>query len=391
MKKIFFIFFMAFVPLFALADSSKEPIFGKYGFQSQVYFERFQKYVGKTVVYLPCQPLSYLESNVFKTEKFVPGAEYVILEIKPKSGEVSYEDITITFQEKGGKNKLKMKTFAHRAYQFPFFFIDDFNADKPSLIGKEYKDPAVKGAYTITDVKLEKPETGDRIMEPVYYVSNPELNISFKTTNVEEMVKACLNEDKSGAYHSTLVKVEKPENASEKYGEVKTINEQGLTKYSFEDELISIIIFGGSTQFNFKLTNKSQNSIKLIWDDAVFVDYTGSTSKIMHAGIKYSQREASQPASTIIRGASLEDIACPICNVRYSDVLHEWITDSMYPKHISQGVKQIRLMLPIQIKDVVNEYVFVFDVEYISNHPERLSNDNGLMKIEGKPSGVKLP
>jgi hypothetical protein len=28
---------------------------------------------------------------------------------------------------------------------------------------------------------------------------------------------------------------------------------------------------------------------------------------------------------------------------------------------------------PIQIKDVVNEYVFIFDVEYEYNHPERLT------------------
>ena len=42
-------------------------------------------------------------------------------------------------------------------------------------------------------------------------------------------------------------------------------------------------------------------------------------------------------------------------------------------KPISKGVKQFRLMLPIQIKDVVNEYVFIFDVEYEYNHPERLT------------------
>ena len=93
----------------------------------------------------------------------------------------------------------------------------------------------------------------------------------------------------------------------------------------------------------------------------------------MHLGIKYSQREASQPASTIIRGASLEDVACPTSNVRYSELLKEWVTDSMYPDKITKEAQQIRLMLPIQIKDVVNEYVFVFDVKYESKHPERLN------------------
>lgn len=31
------------------------------------------------------------------------------------------------------------------------------------------------------------------------------------------------------------------------------------------------------------------------------------------------------------------------------------------------------LMLPIQIKDVINEYVFVFDVNYVYNYPDRLN------------------
>lgn len=114
-------------------------------------------------------------------------------------------------------------------------------------------------------------------------------------------------------------------------------------------------------------------AIKVVWDDAVFVDCSGSTSKVMHLGIKYSQREASQPASTIIRGASLEDVACPTSNVRYSELLKEWVTESMYPDKITKEAQQIRLMLPIQIRDVVNEYVFVFDVKYESKHPERLN------------------
>ena len=68
----------------------------------------------------------------------------------------------------------------------------------------------------------------------------------------------------------------------------------------------------------------------------------------------------------------MDDIACPISNIRFEEIQKEWVTDPMYPKTISKGVKQFRLMLPIQIKDVVNEYVFIFDVEYEYNHPERL-------------------
>lgn len=361
----------AIMPLITFADDTyNSPIFGKYGFTNHESYDSFQQYIGKTVMYLPCKPLSYIEKNVFKTEKFVPGYEYVIVSIKK---EIQTNSIVISFQEKNGNIKLKMKSRPNYAYQFPFFFIDDFNSDKANIIGKKFKDPLVKGDYTITDVNLEENNDGERFKEVVYDISNPEINRRFRTTDYEKAIEKFLEEDKSGIWHSTLVKVEKPEKSSERYGDVKTIDDKGVTKYSFEDDYINIVIFGGDSHFNFKLNNKTQNSIKIVWDDAVFVDCNGSTSKVMHSGIKYNEKENPQVATTIISGASLEDIACPISNIRFDEVQKEWVTDTMYPKTISKGVKQFRLMLPIQIKEVVNEYVFIFDVEYEYNHPERLT------------------
>ena len=56
-------------------------------------------------------------------------------------------------------------------------------------------------------------------------------------------------------------------------------------------------------------------------------------------------------------------------------MLKEWVIDSMYPKEIVSEPGQLRLMLPIQVKDVVNEYTFVFDVKYVYDHPERLKDN----------------
>jgi hypothetical protein len=370
-KIIALILTAAIMPLITFAgETYKSPIFGKYSFANQDSYDSYKQYIGKTVMYLPCKPLSYVEKNVFKTEKFIPGAEYIIVSTK-RDLQTNY--IVISFQEKGSDIRLKIKSRPDYAYQLPFFFIDDFNADKANLIGKKFKDPLVKGEYIITDVNLEENDDGERFKEVVYSINNPEINRSFRTTDYKTTIENFLKEDKSGIWHSTLVKVEKPEKSSERYGDVKTVDDKGVTKFSFEDDYINIIIFGGDSHFSFKLDNKTQNSIKIVWDDAVFVDCNGSTSKVMHSGIKYNEKENPQVATTIISGASLEDIACPISNIRFDEVQKEWVTDTMYPKTISKGVKQFRLMLPIQIKEVVNEYVFIFDVEYEYNHPERLT------------------
>ena len=94
----------------------------------------------------------------------------------------------------------------------------------------------------------------------------------------------------------------------------------------------------------------------------------------MHTGTKYSQREADQPASTIIKGAKLEDLAVPTDKVYYSEILTEWTSKSLYA-NANQKVKgqTIKLMLPIQVKEVVNEYIFEFTLSYVYNHPEYLA------------------
>ena len=255
-----------------------------------------------------------------------------------------------------------------------FCALGAWKEDHKSEIGKVFDNPLVKAKYEVTDVSLSIEEDKDDYKKKILKFYTVKNTISGKESKyvAAKARTLCFEEDLSGGYVSTLAKVEKPSNPSVKYGKTTTVEDKGITKYSYEDNFISIIIFGSSTKFSFTLKNVSQNSLKLLWDDAVFVDYKGSTSKVMHSGIRYSQREASQPASTIIKGASLDDIACPTSNVRYSDVLKEWVTESMYPSGVTMDTKQVQLMLPIQIKDVVNEYIFVFNINYKYRYPERL-------------------
>ena len=263
-----------------------------------------------------------------------------------------------------------------RIKDIPFYSLDDWKEDHKSEIGQFFENPKVKAKYEVIDVYLKidkEPDKllGDNKIMKFYTIQNTITGekYDYVASLAQEL---CFKDDLSGGYSSILSKVEKPSNPSVKQGKITTVEDKGETKYNYEDNYISITIFCTSEKFNFTLKNKSDNSIKIIWDDAAFVDYSGNTSRIMHSGIKYSQKEASQPASTIIKGASLDDIACPTANVYYSEILKRWAIKSMYPKYATYGANEVRLMLPIKIKDVVNEYIFVFNLKYGYNHPERL-------------------
>ena len=95
----------------------------------------------------------------------------------------------------------------------------------------------------------------------------------------------------------------------------------------------------------------------------------------MHNGVKFSERENAQSPSSIVRGASLDDVAIPTRNVYYSESLKDWEVRPMYSEIPSNKTKQVILMLPIQIKGVTNEYLFIFDINYEFKYPERINFD----------------
>lgn len=183
-------------------------------------------------------------------------------------------------------------------------------------------------------------------------------------------------------YHATyqipLVSVERPEDAADRYGAVKieTVDEGGVTKYGFSDDLVSIVWNAGETQFDFVLSNKTDHSIKIIWDEAAFIDRDGTTSRVMHTGVKYVDRNNSQPPTVVPRGGTVTDVIVPTDRVYYSSSEYGggWNIAPMLPitaqseESMQMTVdelkgKTIQILLPLGIEDVVNEYIFVFRVD----------------------------
>ena len=397
MKKLFTLFMLLTMSLATFAQNDIE----EYSIPSLSSIEEYQQFVGKTITYYPKKKWISLLSKYslsqqfnldFKLKDFI--VESIVADKKKKDW---MKTIWTLKDAKTGYNKQitvfvgnytgKVKDYYRNECllkDLQFFQYDKWKESHKSEIGTEFSDPIVKGTYKVVDVKLDivKNASYNDELAKVYTVLSP-FDGSRKEYEASRAKFECFTDDKSGKYQTYLAKVEKPSNPAIKFGKTITVQGDGknATKFSYIDNFIDILIFGNSEQFSFVLKNVSETTQKIVWDDAVFVGIDGSTSKIMHSGVKYSERSASQPPSTIIRGASLEDIACPISNVYYDEGTtinyktygNGWKTKSMYPSKVSSDVKQVSLMLPIQIKDVENEYIFVFDVKYEYNYPDRLN------------------
>lgn len=183
-----------------------------------------------------------------------------------------------------------------------------------------------------------------------------------------------------------LASVERPQNAAQRYGpQALTVSDSaGISRWLFEDQLVRVLWMVSATEMAFHLQNKSDYSVRLVWEQAAFVNVAGESHPVMHIGTRYSDCRGPKTSSVVVRGASIEDRFIGCDRVRYSDVLREWRTD---PIAISEEVpqsaadsaetairrrysaKRISALLPIQIEGVVNDYLFSFELSRVVKTP----------------------
>jgi hypothetical protein len=180
-------------------------------------------------------------------------------------------------------------------------------------------------------------------------------------------------------YNFKLKSVESPEDAKIQYGEnkVATVTEDGIEKYMFMDNYLTVVWYVSTDRLFFTIKNHSKHSIKLNWDEISYVDCNGNVSRILHDGIKYSEaKTVSQPALVIPKNATITDVLIPVSNIKYVEAYawKGWSTEKLIPWRIGKTKeftntkasdyvgKEIIISMPIIIENVTNEYTFTFDV-----------------------------
>lgn len=198
------------------------------------------------------------------------------------------------------------------------------------------------------------------------------------------------------SYDIVLDSVERPSNAGDRYGPkeiMRKTESDGLIRYVYEDSLIQVGWLPNPSRFSFVLENKSAHSIKIIWDEAAYVDVAGSTHRVVHSGVKYIDRNNSQPATTVVRGAHIEDFILPTDNVFYvSGQYGGWRELDMFPYDYDLALdyegKSVQVLLPLEVKGVVNEYVFTFIVTNVTV-PTNHSSPRGSVNSERASSRLR--
>ena len=83
---------------------------------------------------------------------------------------------------------------------------------------------------------------------------------------------------------------------------------------SFEDSIISSKFSISEKEINFTIRNKGVGPISINWNNSSMA-IRGESNRIMHKGVKYTDRNSSMAPSVILPNTTLNDLAIPSDNV----------------------------------------------------------------------------
>lgn len=145
----------------------------------------------------------------------------------------------------------------------------------------------------------------------------------------------------------------------------------------YEDDIIKIDWDYAGSQIGFELKNKSSETLKIIWDDAAFISLANESGKIFHKGVKYIDRENSQPPTSVYKNTILSDLISPTAYTSYvSGQYGGWRSRPLIPiggsvwsgkvEYKEELIGQtMRVILPLKIEDKLIEYAFSFRTQFI--------------------------
>lgn len=165
-------------------------------------------------------------------------------------------------------------------------------------------------------------------------------------------------------YDIQLINVRKPENVKKAFSEIKFIDipNQQNKGYDYEDEYLNIRWIPLVDCFEFNIQNKCNYSIKLSWDNMAFVDKNGQSKRLLNGETRKINSDREQPNSVVPRNAKLSGYAVPYPQNKFFNFEYFSPLELKEMGCIYRGQK-ISILFPVIIQNIVNEYVFEFEVK----------------------------
>jgi hypothetical protein len=137
----------------------------------------------------------------------------------------------------------------------------------------------------------------------------------------------------------------------------------------FSDDETAASFKISSKEFAFAISNKTREPIKIDWNQVSYVDALGKAHKIIHEGVKYTDKGQPQPITTVPPGAFVNDVIIPVDSVYFSEGPGVWEVAPLFPggqvAKTYEGAT-VSAFMPLEVNGTVKNYDFVFKITSVS-------------------------
>lgn len=160
-------------------------------------------------------------------------------------------------------------------------------------------------------------------------------------------------------------------------GEKKIVlfQEKGELKSTFENEMIKIVWTPTPYRFLFTITNKTQQTMKIIWKEAEYIDEKGVAKKVTRSAVGLSERNGYHLPITVASGSAVKGFVFPADNLYWvSGDSGGWRQHPLFPyfnrtsaEDLMVEVKEykgksVQVLLPVDVKNSIYNYRFTFKI-----------------------------
>jgi hypothetical protein len=134
----------------------------------------------------------------------------------------------------------------------------------------------------------------------------------------------------------------------------------------FRDTTIAVSFTVDDQSIQMHLTNLQDHEVKVLWDQAQFTDVNMQTSRLMHSGVHFQDRNNPIPDQVVPPRAAVQEGVFPINRVFFSQQKKAYETKPLFPIDTEAGAhlkgKTINLFIPMEIDRAIIPYNFKFEI-----------------------------
>lgn len=132
-------------------------------------------------------------------------------------------------------------------------------------------------------------------------------------------------------------------------------------------------VSASSDGIGFTIKNTGADPISVLWDECAYVGIDGQSSRVMHSGIRYMERDAPQAPSMIAPGSMLTDEMTPTANVYFiSGEYGGWRVKPLFgyvPAEQING-RKAGIYLTLKIGETKKAQQYLFSIKATAPNPD---------------------